>query len=150
MFGAAISGDARHPNIPAVWLSLFLMCLAIVYFFPRPPQTERPALSSSRQKAELLILYTFLVVEFVCFRPVGNFLLERTGGSGDVGPVFPFYIFAALLPAFLLCGTVMTLLYFRTATGQPRARGRLLFGLLSANVVFYLAFTAFYYAQLAG
>jgi hypothetical protein len=149
MLGAVIAGDARHPNGPAVWTSLFLMCLAAVYFFPPIQKTKRPSLSSNRQTAELLALYVVLLVEFLCFPLIGTFLLEQTGGSGDVGPAFLFYIFTALLPAFLICGTVLTLLYFRVATGEPRTLGAV-FGLLSVNVMFYLAFTAFYYARLAG
>ena len=109
MLGAVIAGDARHPNGPAVWTSLFLMCLAAVYFFPPIQKTKRPSLSSNRQTAELLALYVVLLVEFLCFPLIGTFLLEQTGGSGDVGPAFLFYIFTALLPAFLICGTVLTM-----------------------------------------
>jgi hypothetical protein len=150
MFGAAIASNARHPNGLAVWVSLFLMCLALVYFFPRSPKTKLPEISSSRQAAELLVLYAVLVAEFLCFRIIGTFLLQQTGGAGDVGSAYLILIFSALLPSFLICGIVLTLLYFRIARSELRAPWRVLFGLLSVNVVFYLSFTAFYFARLAG
>lgn len=151
MFGAVVSGDARHPNSLALWASLFFMVLAIVYLFQGTPGRRSAAGPSPRWRSTgLITLYLILLIEFLFYRPIGIFLLEATGQVGDVGPAFILNMLLYLAPGFLIVAVATTLLFKRTAERQPRSLTKTFYGLLIGNAFALLVSFAYYFARLAG